>query len=200
MGALTGLTLAFALAYTVLVLPRYWLAQDAVGRWEDRAADGGGALDLWTPYEVVDALTFPVVVGAYVTTCLWLWRARTNVEVLSPTAPQARRRGWIWGGWLTPVVGLWFPYQLVRDALRVRSHHPSSGSRVGWWWGAFLLASVGSGLETVFVPADEIDTSSIQDLPAFAAASTVLFVVALVLWVRVVRSIAADQRELLATP
>lgn len=198
LGLLTALTVGVAALYAALLLPRFWLAQDAVERWERQEADGGLAWDLWTPYELVDAASFPVLLGAYVITCLWLWRVRSNLEVLSPTSPHARRRGWVWGGWLVPIVSLWFPYQVVRDALRVRSHRPSSGARVGWWWGAFLLGCLATGVESVFVPVDEIDTASIQHLPAFAAATTVLFVVACALWIRVVRAIAADQAELLA--
>lgn len=197
LGLLTRLTALGAISYTALMLPRPWLAMDAEDRWLDAAATGRSAYDMWTPYELVDLVGFAVMLGTFVVTCLWLWRVRTNVEALSPRSPQARKRGWIWAGWFVPVVGLWFPYQVVRDALRVRSHHPAAGSRVGWWWGAFLVVWTVSLIESNMVPWDEIDTSLVTALPYLASASTVLFVVACSLWIRVVRAIAADQHELL---
>jgi hypothetical protein len=197
LGVLTTLTAGFAVLYTLLQLPRYWLARDAADRWTTGAVDGRSPAEFFTPYEVVDMVGLLVLVGGFVVTCLWLWRARVNVDVLSPTSPQARSRGWVWGGWLVPVVNLWFPFQVVRDVLRVRSHHPSSGSRVGWWWGAFIVANVASGVESLLVPTD-LESTGVGDLPAFAAVSTVAWVVAGVLWIRVVRAVAADQGELLA--
>lgn len=197
LGVLTGLTLAAVALYTLLQLPRFWLARDAVDRWLDARAADRSPEEFLTPYEVVDLVGLLVLLGGFVVTCLWLWRARVNVEVLSPTSPHARSRGWVWGGWLVPVVSLWFPFQVVRDVLRVRSHHPSFASRVGWWWGAFIVASVATGVESALVPTD-LDSTGVGELPAFAALSSVAWVVAGVLWIRVVRAVAADQAELLA--
>ncbi|WP_370186160.1 DUF4328 domain-containing protein [Aeromicrobium sp.] len=197
LGVLTALTTGFAALYAALMLPRYWLARDAEDQWTSGAAAGRSPEEFFTPYEVVDLVGYLVLLGAFVVTCLWLWRARRNVELLSPTSPHARSRGWVWGGWLVPVVSLWFPFQVVRDVLRVRSHHPSSGSRVGWWWGAFIVANVATGVESLLVPTD-LESTGVGDLPAFAAVSTVAWVVASVVWIRVVRAVAADQEELLA--
>jgi hypothetical protein len=198
LGVLTTLTTGFAVLYAALMVPRYWLARDAEDRWLTAAAADRSAAEFFTPYEVVDMVALLVLLGGFVATCLWLWRARVNVEVLSPTSPHARSRGWVWGGWLVPVVSLWFPFQVVRDVLRVRSHHPASGSRVGWWWGMFLTALIVSGIESQLVPLDVIDPDVVSAVPVLAVGTSLLTVVAGVLWVLVVRAVAADQKELLA--
>src|SRR5688572_18369651 len=55
-----------------------------------------------------------LLVASYVATCLWLWRARQNSELLGPGHHHARSRGWVWGGWVCPIVNLWFPFQVVK--------------------------------------------------------------------------------------
>ena len=198
LGALTPLTIALAVVATLLLLPRPWLAFDAERRWLQMDEDGLSAFDSITPYEIYAFVPYLALVGGYIVTCLFLWRARVAVDQLSPRSPQARRKGWIWAGWLVPVVSLWFPFQVVRDALRVRSHHPSAGSTVGWWWGAFLVFLISWQVEGRAVPWDDIDPSTISLLPPLSIVTTVAGVAACVLWVRVVRAIAADQAELLA--
>jgi hypothetical protein len=47
--------------------------------------------------------------------------------------------GWAVAGWLVPIINLWFPYQVVRDALP--PGHPSRG-RVAWWWGLRVTTTV----------------------------------------------------------
>lgn len=198
LGVLTALTTGFAALYAALMLPRYWLARDAEDRWLAARAADRPAYESFTPYDLVDIVAFVVLLGAFVVTCLWLWRARKNVELLSPTSRHARSRGWVWGGWLVPVVSLWFPFQVVRDVLRVRSHHPSFGTRVGWWWGLFISATLVSGVESQLVPVDVIEPDVVAAVPVFAVGTTVLTVLACVVWVQVVRAVAADQEELLA--
>ena len=41
---------------------------------------------------------------------------------------HARRSGWAWGGWVTPVVALWFPFQVVRDVRQAVSPHSTVGA------------------------------------------------------------------------
>jgi hypothetical protein len=192
LGVLTPLTVGFAVLYVLLQLPRYALARGAEATW---VADGS-VIDL-TPYEVLDLVGTLVLLGSFVVTCLWLWRARVNVEVLEPGAGHARGRAWVWAGWLVPVVSLWFPYQVVRDVLRVRWLR-RGGARVGWWWASFLLYTGVWSAESQFMPYDDVDPDLVAAVPVLAAVSTGLAVVACVLWVRVVRAVAADQRHLLA--
>ena len=74
-------------------------------------------------------LVIPFHIAAYLACCLWLSQARANAEVLNPRARHALRKGWVWGGWICPIVLLWFPYVLVRDVAR------ATGSTAGgsWW-------------------------------------------------------------------
>lgn len=197
LGVLTRLTVAFAVLYTLLQLPRYWLARDAEERWLDARVANRSPEEFFTPYELVDLVGTLVLLGAFVVTCLWLWRARVNVEVLSPHSPQARSRAWVWGGWLVPVVNLWFPYQVVRDVLRVRASS-RGGSRVGWWWGVLLTTQLAVGVEMAFVPVDVVDPDLVSAVPVLAVVTSALTVATCGLWIRVVRAVAADQAELLA--
>ena len=74
---------------------------------------------------------------------VWLWRTRSNAEQLSP-APHRRHRGWIIGGWICPIVNLWFPKQIVDDVWRASDPAmppvrlnidamPRPGLGYAWW-------------------------------------------------------------------
>lgn len=88
---------------------------------------------------------------AAVVSLVWLFRARANAEAMTP-ALHRRAKPWLVFGWVTPVVALWFPKQLVDDIWRA-SHpdHPRDGSGldavgrspVGYvWWSSFLGAQL----------------------------------------------------------
>jgi hypothetical protein len=108
-----------------------------------RARDGLDAVD-WSlaVYYVATGLALLGLVAGFVTGSLWLHRARRNVEALEPGGHHTRRAGWAWGGWVTPVVAPWFPFQVVRDVRRALS--PLQGAAlVGFWWTLFLASEVG---------------------------------------------------------
>jgi uncharacterized protein DUF4328 len=56
------------------------------------------------------------------------------------------------GGWVCPIVNLWFPHQVVDDVYRssdpdapadlYRTTGLPSAPVVGWWWAAFLSADL----------------------------------------------------------
>lgn len=149
----------------------------------------------WTAYDTVTLLWAPLIIAAYVVTCLWLWYVRKNVEILRPQIKHARRRGgWVWAGWLVPVVSFWFPYQIVRDVGTVPPTPMSPASRpprLGLWWGAWLgsMLTIQIG-QSIAMDGDE---RALEFLGAAESLSAALTVLACVLWVRVVRHILADQ-------
>src|SRR4051794_37330942 len=108
-----------------------------------RARDGLDAVD-WSlaVYYVGTGLALLGLVAGFVTGSLWLHRARKNAEVLEPGGRHARRAGWAWGGWVTPVVALWFPFQVVRDVRRALSPLQSA-ALIGFWWTLFLASEIG---------------------------------------------------------
>ena len=57
---------------------------------------------------------------------------------------HTRRAGWAWGGWVTPIVALWFPFQVVRDVRRALSPMETS-ALIGFWWALFLASRSVSG-------------------------------------------------------
>lgn len=197
LGALTGLTIGAAVAFSLLMCVDAVLVWDARATWLSAAEEGRSALDFWTPYELTALGYFPVMLAAYVITCLWLHRARTNVEVLAPRSPHARSRGWVWGGWLVPIVSFWFPYQVVRDVLRLRWHQRKGGALLGWWWGLWLTALTLSQVESNLVPIDEISPGLVDAIGVVSVATAVVTLVCCAAWIRVVQAIAADQRTLL---
>lgn len=77
-------------------------------------------------------------VAAGVVFLVWFYRVRCNAGVLNPGG-QRRRQGWAIGGWFCPVVNLWFPLQIMVDAVRSA---PAAGRRLGtltgWWWALWL--------------------------------------------------------------
>lgn len=101
---------------------------------------------------VVSIVWNAVYLAAGVVFMVWLWRARINSEVFS-RSPHARGRFWVVGGWIVPVVSLWFPFQVVRDVWK--ASHPDAGpagnsapiaTAVGMWWAMFLVTGVVNGV------------------------------------------------------
>jgi hypothetical protein len=158
----------------------------------ERSATGGEAFVEITMHDRVARLLPWVQVVAFVVTCLWLQRSRRIAEARSPYLPQARGPVWVWLGWVVPVVSLWFPYQVVRD---VRSATAGQVRRdgLGLWWGCWIASSWlmnQSAFATMgFGPRDP------ALVPGLEGIATLTMVVALVMWVRLVRQITADQRS-----
>jgi Domain of unknown function (DUF4328) len=132
------------------------------------------------------------LLAGWITGSLWLFRARRNAELLSPGARFVRSPGWAWGGWVCPIVSLWFPFQVVRDTHRAVASY-FSPALIGWWWTAYLFMTFGtritSRLERDATPAD---AGAIQGAAIFFAVATVA---ALVLWGLVLRRVTREQHD-----
>ncbi|QUQ71901.1 DUF4328 domain-containing protein [Kutzneria sp. CA-103260] len=114
---------------------------------------------------------------------VWLWRARANAELIAGRASQRLGRGWGIGGWLVPIVNLWFPYQYVVDVWRASAPNRESTTEavVLTWW----LALLGTWIVSRF---ERYDTDH-----SVALLSCALDVVAAVGLVLVIRRISAWQ-------
>jgi hypothetical protein len=138
-----------------------------------------------------------LLVASYVTTCLWLWRARHNSELIEPGHHHARSRGWVWGGWVCPIVNLWFPFQVVKGIHVASSRaYGGAGALIGWWWAAWLVFLF-SMRASDSVATDAIDSGDVQSAEGVAVFAALLSVVALVLWVQVIRRTTRIQHEAL---
>ena len=81
-------------------------------------------------------ITSLVVFVAFVVTVVWVHVSATTAQRLG--IPARRSPGWAVGGFLIPVVNLWWPYQSVCDLFP-----PGDPDRrvVGRWWALYLGAS-----------------------------------------------------------
>ncbi len=133
-----------------------------------------------------------LLIAGFVTAGLWLYRARTNAAKLAPTAQYTRSAGWAWGGWVCPVVSLWFPFQVVRDTRRAVTPLLAS-SLVGWWWAAYLVMQLGGRIAAQSQrDATAADAGTVQGIEVFFA---LVMVVALVLWGLVLRGLTREQHD-----
>jgi hypothetical protein len=196
-GSTRGLAIGAALVavlVTVLELVEVPFAFAAQDVYLDAADRGVDSVDVWTAYDTVAVPWTFAVIACYVLACLWLYRVRTNVEITHPEATHSRKKGWVWGGWVVPVVALWFPFQIVRDLLTaIRGSAPAA--LLGWWWAFWLLSSFTSQIGARLTAFGEIDPSGIQALGIVEGVNAALTLVGLVLWLAVVRRVErADRR------
>lgn len=69
---------------------------------------------------------------------LWAWRAAGNIESLG--RPGRWSRGWAIGGWFTPIMFFFVPYQIISDAWKNTSDDQESiPKRNKFWLAAFIL-------------------------------------------------------------
>jgi hypothetical protein len=158
-----------------------------------RAEQGLDAVD-WSlaVYYVATVVALLGLVAGWVTGSLWLHRARRNAEALAPEGHHARSAGWAWGGWVTPVVSLWFPFQVVRDVRRALSPLETT-ALIGCWWALFLATEIGVRT-SINLQGDALarfeHAASAQQMSVITAA---VMVAALAAWGEVLRVVTLEQ-------
>ena len=76
---------------------------------------------------------------------IWAWRATINIETKGRSGRWSR--GWAIGGWFTPVMFLFVPYQIISDAWKNASDEEEINSgRNNFWLAGFALWWVGVAL------------------------------------------------------
>ncbi|MEV6241456.1 DUF4328 domain-containing protein [Lentzea sp. NPDC051838] len=113
--------------------------------------------------------TMFVTIASGVTFIVWIYRSRRNAERVTYGAEHRHGRGWVIGSWITPIVGWWFPYQIVQDVWR--SFDPAQQDRplqardkngfLTAWWTAFLLMSWGDRVVMRLVLRDDADLDTV---------------------------------------
>jgi hypothetical protein len=125
---------------------------------------------------------------------VWTWRVRVNAEAVSPQQ-HVLERYWAWAGWITPIVSLWFPYQMLRDIDRAdravldAARTTSPPAPVAGWWFCYLA------YWTIPQVAGEVSSSLTISAVAYVLGS-VAGVVAFILFRRVVHTIQSDQESI----
>jgi hypothetical protein len=79
------------------------------------------------------------LVGLAATIGLMVWGYHITQTARQLGLRTTHSPGWAAAGWLVCIISLWFPYQIVRDALP--PGHPAR-NQVGWWWGLHIGTSV----------------------------------------------------------
>ena len=160
-----------------------------------RAEQGRDAYD-WSLglYYAGELLTSLSLLAGFVTGSMWLHRARRNAEVMEPSGVHRRRAGWAWGGWVTPVVALWFPFQVVRDVRRALTPLSTAGL-VGFWWTLFLVSEVlawnSQNLQSAaFAQLQYVELARVASIVGAAVT-----IAALVGWGQVLRAVTLEQHQ-----
>jgi len=191
--------IVLAVVWTVVQLTQTMFAPQAAAAYARAATLGlSPSQSALTTYDLVGILVAPVALAAWVVSGVWLYKSRVTAQGANPSFVHERSKVWAWLGWAVPLVNLWFPYQVVRDVRRATS--PRAVNGIGWWWAAWLVGYF------VGESADKTSSRTSPGLSELASnivvplevVSSVGMVVALVLWIRIVREITAWQRERLA--
>jgi uncharacterized protein DUF4328 len=142
-------------------------------------------------YGIGSALEVLALLAGGIAGSLWLYQARKNAELINPAATFVRSPGWAWGGWICPVVSLWFPFQVVRDTHRAVAARSYDSTLIGWWWALYLFMNVGSWIASrAQDDATAADASGVQTADVFFS---LVMLVALALWGLILRRVTVEQ-------
>ncbi|MEU9116472.1 DUF4328 domain-containing protein [Streptomyces sp. NPDC048483] len=199
-GAATAATILILLllVHEVVISVANWREYSAVhdylaGAMTDAelkaTADSLSALESWLGFWP----SFLVWLVAGVAFLAWLWRTRVNGELMSGADAHRRSRAWVVGAWVSPVINLWYPYQVVSDIWQASApRRPASVALVNAWWASFLAANLVKPIQ--WRAASQLATE--QDVLANANLSTLLtglYLVAGALIILIIRRITAWQ-------
>ncbi|MFJ8743995.1 DUF4328 domain-containing protein [Embleya sp. NPDC127516] len=157
---------------------------------------------------VAAATTFLVLsmIATAVLFIIWMYRARANVDLFGPSK-QHLSTGWAIGGWLVPVVSLWFPKLILHDVwrasdLRTAERGGRTPGRLPLLWAWWLLL-VASGVlffaSRLSYPLDEdielSDADRLRTIDILSGVADLVLVLAAVAAIFVVRKITTFQHE-----
>ncbi|MFJ9953268.1 DUF4328 domain-containing protein [Kitasatospora sp. NPDC091207] len=186
----------------------------AVDIWSDvllgRVVDGSGdvGLDDFDAVEsvanLVNGLFLPLALATAVVFIVWLYRIRQNADLLLPHGHRLGR-GWTIGAWFTPVVLLWFPWQLMADCWRASAPLDAEGRRrrtsemaLGLWWstwiGSLIVGRVAGSMARLVDPVSVGDLESLRGSIRVEVAGSALRLVAAVAAIVVVNRLTAMQQ------
>jgi len=194
LGTATIVLSGVVLAVQAMISIAAWPAGRA---FAEAGREGRDALTVTTSYDVISFAFLPALVAAYIVTCLWLGKARSNAERLSPGTPHQRGRVWVWLGWWVPIVSLWFPFQVVRDVELAGNRGKPSTAPLGSWWTCWLIWAIGNRVASRLVPVAGVpDPSAAAALGLVETILTIAMAIGFIQWMRLIRSINRAQEEL----
>ena len=193
LGIAASILIGLSVLTTIASAWSDWFTYDVVADYLDGAA-GVTEADLAAADSFAVATSLPevlTVIAAGVVFIVWLWFARRNSEILYGTAGHRRTTVWVGWGWFVPVVGLWFPYQVVQDVYRPSTRLP--GTVVRWWWVALMAKIYLGQIVLRLYVGDDFAAANFRTIAVFSTLSAVLGVVAAVLVFRIVKQITEGQ-------
>lgn len=191
--AIASITVAIGL--TLIELATAVASYPAARDFSATLRAGGSPGDTLTWYDGLELLSIPVLVVAYVVTCLWLQSARATALSIDPTLTHQRKAIWVWLGWWVPIVAFWFPYQVVRD-VQEGSNGGRAGLAQGPWWACWLLYLF--CVRATASAASSADPLRVEQLPVIETLAAFGVLVACIQWCRIVRSVTKNQQTALS--
>src|SRR5215831_5056044 len=95
---------------------------------------------VWGSVEFGELLLLLVVIPVFL---VWFYRARKNAD--GRGQEQRLGPGWAIGVWVTPIVNLWFPYQIMADIWRANltaERRTNKAWLPGFWWGCWIAGDI----------------------------------------------------------
>ena len=84
------------------------------------------------------SIEFLIGIPLFVLLIIWAWRATVNIESKGRSGRWSR--GWAIGGWFTPVMFLFVPYQIISDAWKNATEvGEDDGGRNKFWLAGFIF-------------------------------------------------------------
>tara|TARA_A100001234_G_scaffold171192_1_gene152571 strand:+ start:553 stop:1281 length:729 start_codon:yes stop_codon:yes gene_type:complete len=84
------------------------------------------------------SIEFLIGIPLFVLLIIWAWRATVNIESKGRSGRWSR--GWAIGGWFTPVLFLFVPYQIISDAWKNATEvGEDDGGRNKFWLAGFIF-------------------------------------------------------------
>lgn len=187
-GAATAWTLVTVASAAVGLLTK-----GEMQAWVEGWGEDNSGFVLLVALGVLEAITMLV---AWVAVSVWLLGLRSAGEAVSPSRPHRRSQLWAVLGWVVPVVSLWFPLQVVEDALRAVGGR--SRRLLPVWWATWLVALIGGNLAG-HVGGDLVTAGQVTEWVVGLTVAAGLMLLALPAWVLVVRR-ATTAAQLAADP
>jgi hypothetical protein len=149
------------------------------------ASDQKDFLDL---AQGVPALLYIVALAVTIVAfCMWLHRLYRNLPALGASGLRYSPR-WAVGAWFIPILNLWRPYQIVREAWQQLAPAGQAWDLLKVWWGLWLISNYVDNfvVRQNFVNGagnDALDAAS-NVVDAIAAAAAIMVVMRLTAWQR----------------